>query len=185
MELLAISGSLRSASSNRTLLQAAAALAPEGVTVRLSEHLATLPHFNPDLDGAGLPPAAAAWRAAVGAADGLLISTPEYAHGLPGAFKNGLDWLVSDPAMLGKPVAIWRVSEARGEYAHASLVEILTTMSMPLVTDAAVTLPLMSGPPDMAALMGTPALSGALRAALAAFARVIRERAANSLTASP
>ena len=184
MELLAIPGSLRSASSNRTLLEAAAALAPEGVTVRLSEHLATLPHFNPDLDGAARPPAAAAWGAVVGAADGLLISTPEYAHGLPGAFKNGLDWLVSDPAMLGKPVAIWRVS-ARGEHAHASLVEILTTMTMQLVTEAAVTLPLLEAPLDTATLVGMPALSGPLREALAAFARVIRERACNSPDTSP
>ena len=184
MELLAIPGSLRSASSNRTLLEAAAALAPEGVTVRLSEHLATLPHFNPDLDGAARPPAAAAWGAVVGAADGLLISTPEYAHGLPGAFKNGLDWLVSDPAMLGKPVAIWRVS-ARGEHAHASLVEILTTMTMQLVTEAAVTLPLLEAPLDTATLVGMPALSGSLREALAAFARVIRERACNSPDTSP
>jgi chromate reductase, NAD(P)H dehydrogenase (quinone) len=176
MELLAIPGSLRSASSNRALLEAGAALAPEGVTVRLSDHLAALPHFNPELDGPARPPAAAAWAAAVGAADGLLISTPEYAHGLPGAFKNGLDWLVSDPAMLGKPVAIWRVSP-RGEHAHASLIEILTTRSMQLVAEASVTLPLLNAPPDLATLLGTPALSGPLREALAAFARVIREQA--------
>jgi NADPH-dependent FMN reductase len=73
MDLLAIPGSLRSSSSNRTLLEAAAALAPDGVTVHLSEHLAALPHFNPDLDGPARPPAATAWAAAVGAADGLLV----------------------------------------------------------------------------------------------------------------
>jgi NAD(P)H-dependent FMN reductase len=177
MELLAVSGSLRSASSNRTLLEAGAALAPAGVAVRLSEHLAELPHFNPDLDGAARPPAATVWAGAVGAADGLLISTPEYAHGLPGAFKNGLDWLVSDPAMVGKPVAIWRMSAVRGEYAHASLVEILTTMSMHIVPEAALTLPLLSAPPDLTTLIETPALSEALRQALTAFARVIREGA--------
>ena len=174
MELLAIPGSLRSASSNRSLLEAAKALAPEDVTVRLSEHLATLPHFNPDLDGPARPPAVAAWATAVGAAHGLLISTPEYAHGLPGAFKNGLDWLVGDPTLMGKPVAIWRVSP-RGEHAHASLVEILTTMSLRLVPEAAVTLPLLNAPPDLATLVGTPALSGPLRAALAAFVKVIRQ----------
>jgi chromate reductase len=86
--------------------------------------------------------------------------------------------------MLNKPVAIWRVSP-RGEHAHASLVEILTTMSMQLVTEAAVTLPLLNAPPDLATLVGTPALSGPLRQALAAFARVIRERASNSSDPSP
>lgn len=175
MELLAVSGSLRSASTNRTLLEAAAALAPDGVTVTLSDHLAALPHFNPDLEGGTPAPAVAAWRAAVGGADGLLVSTPEYAHGLPGAFKNGLDWLVSDPAMLGKPVAIWQAS-ARGTYALASLLEILTTMSMLVVAEAAVTLPLLDGPLERATLTETPALSGMLRDALAGFARAIRER---------
>ena len=64
IELLAIAGSLRAVSSNRTLLQAAVELAPPEVTVRPSNHLALLPHFNPDLDGEARPPAAAAWRVA-------------------------------------------------------------------------------------------------------------------------
>lgn len=173
MELLAIPGSLRSTSSNRTLLEAAAALAPDGVTVSLSDHLGMLPHFNPDLDGDAPPLTVAAWRSAVGSADGLLISTPEYAHGLPGAFKNGLDWLVSDPAMLAKPVAVWQAS-ARGAHAHAALIEILTTMSMVVVPEAAVTLPLLDAPIERETLVGTPELSRLLRDALAAFARAIR-----------
>jgi chromate reductase len=172
--LLAICGSLRAASSNRTLLQAAAALAPADMTVRLSEHLGTLPHFNPDLDGPGRPSAAAAWRAAVGSADGLLISTPEYAHGLPGALKNGLDWLVSDPALLHKPIALWNVS-VRGAYAQASLVEVLRTMSTRIVEEAGVTLPLLDGPLVPATIAGTPAIRDVLRNALEAFARSIRE----------
>lgn len=174
MELLGISGSLRQSSSNRTLLRAAAALAPEGVTVRLSEHLATLPHFNPDLDGPAPPSAVARWRAAVTSAGGLLVSTPEYAHGLPGAFKNGLDWLVSDPAVLHKPIAIWNAS-ARGSYAQASLVEILRTMSTRIVEEAGVTLPILDSPLELATLVETPALREMLRGALAAFVRVIRE----------
>jgi NAD(P)H-dependent FMN reductase len=174
ISLLAVCGSLRAASSNRTLLQAAAALAPAGVTVRISEHLAALPHFNPDSDCGARPPAAEAWRRAVGSADGLLLSTPEYAHGLPGAFKNGLDWLVSDPALLHKPIAIWNVS-ARGTYAQASLVEILRTMSTRIVAAAAVTLPLLDQPLQLATLTGTPAICDMLRDALDAFVRFIRE----------
>jgi NAD(P)H-dependent FMN reductase len=172
--LLAVSGSLRAASSNRTLLLAAEALAPPGMSVRRSDHLAALPHFNPDLDDDDRPVSAAAWRAAVGAADGLLISTPEYAHGLPGALKNGLDWLVSDPALLDKPIALWNVS-ARGTYAQASLVEILRTMSTRIVAEAAVTLPLVDGPLTLALLTETPDFREMLRSALAAFGRAIRE----------
>ncbi len=174
IDLLAVCGSLRAASSNRTLLQAVTALAPADVTVRLSEHPATLPHFNPDLDGPERPAAVAAWRAAVASADGLLISTPEYAHGLPGAFKNGLDWLVSDPALLHKPVALWNVS-ARGAYAQASLVEVLRTMSMRIVEEAGVTLPLLDGPLEPATIAATPGIRAVLRSALEAFARSIRE----------
>lgn len=174
VELLGIAGSLRQSSSNRTLLRAAAALAPEGVTVRLSEHLATLPHFNPDLDGAAAPGTVAGWRAAVGSAGGLLVSTPEYAHGLPGAFKNGLDWLVSDPALLHKPIAIWNVS-ARGTYARASLIEILRTMSTRIVEEAGLTLPIIDSPLELATLLETPDLRRVLQGALEAFVRVIRE----------
>ena len=177
IELLTIAGSLRAVSSNRTLLQAAVELAPPEVTIRPSNHLVMLPHFNPDLDGEARPPAAAAWRVAVGRADGLLFSTPEYAHGLPGAFKNGLDWLVSDPALLHKPIAIWNVS-ARGTYATASLVEILRTMSTRIVDEAGVTLPLLDSPLELRTLVKTPALREMLRAALAAFVRAIREHPA-------
>jgi NAD(P)H-dependent FMN reductase len=173
VELLAVPGSLRASSSNRTLLEAAAALAPAGVVVRLSEQLGTLPHFNPDLDVDPRPPAAAEWRAAVGRAGGLLISVPEYAHGLPGAFKNGLDWLVSDPALLDKPIAVWNVS-ARGIYAQESLAEILRTMSTRIVEEAGVTLPLLDGPLELATLVNTPALRDTLRSALEAFVRAIR-----------
>jgi NAD(P)H-dependent FMN reductase len=174
--VLAISGSLRAVSSNRTLLEAAAALAPPGVTIRLSDHLATLPHFNPDLDGPGRPPEAEAWRAEAGGADGLLISIPEYAHGIPGAFKNGLDWLVSDPALVHKPIAIWNAS-ARGEHARAALVEVLRTMSTRIVEAAGVTLPILDPPLRLATLVETAELRDMLRHALDAFARAIRSPA--------
>ncbi len=171
--VLAISGSLRAASSNRTLLEAAAALAPPDVTVRLSDHLATLPHFNPDLDGPARPPEAEAWRAAAGGADGLLLSIPEYAHGMPGAFKNGLDWLVSDPALLNKPIAIWNAS-ARGEHARASLVEVLRTMSTRIIEPAGVTLPILDPPLRVATLVETVELRDMLCHALESFVLAIR-----------
>ncbi len=95
MRLLAISGSLRATSSNAALVRAAARLAPDGVTIEIYDGLATLPHFSPDLDAEPPPAPVAALRAAVGRNDGLVIATPEYAHGMPGSLKNALDWLVS------------------------------------------------------------------------------------------
>ena len=94
-------GSLRERSSNRAMLQAYVRVLPAGWSVTEFEGLARLPYFNPDRDGADVDGEVAKWRRAIAEADAVVISTPEYAHALPGAFKNGLDWLVSDPAFAG------------------------------------------------------------------------------------
>src|SRR5690349_3915443 len=106
IQILAISGSLRAASSNTTVLRALAALALAGVAITLYDRLGELPYFNPDLDREGdTPPAVVAdLRARIARADALLISSPEYAHGVPGVLKNALDWLVSSLEFPGKPV---------------------------------------------------------------------------------
>ncbi len=131
MKIIAICGSLRAQSSNRALLRAAAKLAPEGMEITIYEGLAGLPHFNPDDDeeGGTPPPAVAELRSLLAAADGILISSPEYAHGVPGALKNALDWLVSDGALVDKPIALISASPVGGQYAQASLVETLTIMN--------------------------------------------------------
>jgi chromate reductase len=131
--LLAICGSLRSGSSNEKLLLAASELGiAVGFEVRLYQGMAGLPHFNPDLDtdkGSLLPPTVVELRRAVGEADGLLISSPEYAHGIPGSLKNLLDWLVASTEFPGKPVALI----SGGEFAPKQLEETLRTMSARLV----------------------------------------------------
>ncbi len=104
---LLISGSLRAGSTNSALLRTALAVAPAGVEAALYDGMGTLPHFNPDDDAEGLPvhPAVAALRAAIHDADALLVSTPEYAGGLPGSFKNLLEWTVGDASTYRKPIA--------------------------------------------------------------------------------
>jgi chromate reductase len=135
MKIIAICGSLRAQSSNRALLQAAVKLAPEGMEVTIYESLASLPHFNPDDDEEGTtpPPRVAELRSLLAAADGILISSPEYAHGVPGSLKNALDWLVSDGALVDKPIALINASPIGGQFAQASLVETLTTMNWRVV----------------------------------------------------
>src|ERR1700710_1062505 len=120
MRLLGISGSLRAYSSNTSVLQAAIRLAPEGVHVLLYGGLGDLPHFNPDLDGDAPPANVGALRRAVGACDGLLLCSPEYARGVAGAMKNGLDWLVGSTEFPGKPVALINASP-RATHADTSL----------------------------------------------------------------
>ncbi|MGE0599251.1 MAG: NADPH-dependent FMN reductase [Dehalococcoidia bacterium] len=127
VEILAVSGSLRAESSNSRLLRIAAELAPVGTSFRFFQALDELPHFNPDIDRVEdtPPPGVAAWRDAIRRADALLISCPEYAHGVPGSFKNALDWLVSSAELMEKPVLILNASPGGGEFAQSSLAETL------------------------------------------------------------
>lgn len=175
MRLLAISGSLRAASSNRSALEAAQRLAPAGVEVVLYRGLEGLPHFNPDLDSEAAPatpPAVAALRRLVGECDGILVSSPEYAHGVPGSLKNALDWLVSCAEFPGKPVALINTAP-RATHAQASLTETLRTMSARFVDAACVTLPLSGRTLDGAGIAADAELSQALAAALRRFADAI------------
>lgn len=107
--IIGISGSLRTGSLNRRLLHASAAQLPDGVTMQIYEHLDRVPPFNEDIESDRVPMGAAGLRAAVNAADGVLIATPEYNHSIPGQLKNALDWL-SRPrdgsALAGKPAAV-------------------------------------------------------------------------------
>jgi chromate reductase, NAD(P)H dehydrogenase (quinone) len=175
LHMLAVCGSLRASSKNRALLEAAQLLAPANTLITLDWSLATLPHFNPDLDtldGLTLPPEARRWRERVGEANGVLISSPEYAHGIPGVLKNALDWLVSSTSFPGKPVALLGAS-AMSVYAPAQLREILTTMNARFVDEASIALPVRGPSPTAASIASDPELAPMLRDALAAFVRAI------------
>lgn len=106
MRILAICGSLQAKSSNLTLLDTAASAAPEGVAISIFDGLRDLPHFNPDTEVAGEPPAVRAWRKALAESDALLIASPEYGHSLPGALKNGIDWVIGTGELERKLVAV-------------------------------------------------------------------------------
>jgi len=165
--ILAISGSLRSRSTNTAVLESAAKLAPEGTEVRVWQGLGELPLFNPDLDVSPAPPAVEAFRAELRAADAVMICSPEYAHGVSGVMKNALDWLVGSGELMEKPVALINASPY-ATIAHAALAETLRTMSAVVVEEASVTLPIFSGKPDAAAMMASPEISSALKGAVTA-----------------
>jgi len=165
MNILAISGSLRAISSNTTVLQALARLAPDGVRVTIYTGLGELPHFNPDLDNERIPDLAAKFRSEVGVADGLIISSPEYAHGVPGSLKNALDWLVGSDAFAGKPTMLVNVAP-RAFHAQAQLREILTTMAARIVPEACVIIPLGSRHDGAKAIAADDSLATKLREGL-------------------
>ena len=107
VRILAICGSLQARSANLSLLQTAAAAAPPGVTIVLSDLLRHLPPFDPDIEANGAaPPAVVEWRRALAASDALLIASPEYGHSLPGALKNASDWVIGSGELERKIVAI-------------------------------------------------------------------------------
>lgn len=167
VRILAISGSLRANSLNTELLQACGLLAPPSVRVTLFDSLASLPHFNPDLDAEGgvLPASIEEFRCQVGEADAMLISSPEYAHGIPGSLKNALDWLVSASELVYKPIGLINISP-RSTYAYASMREILATMSTLLVPAALVELPLTRSTVSAQTIAANPAIADRLRSAL-------------------
>ena len=172
MKLLTISGSLRDASSNSAALDALALLAPPGVEITRYLGLGALPHFNPDLDGDTPPPAVAQLRAMVGEADGLVLSSPEYAHGIAGSFKNGLDWLVGSLEFPGKPVAVINAAP-RASHADQQLLEILRTMSARLADETLLTLPVQGSRLDASGIAANAAFAGPLKAMLQKFAASI------------
>jgi chromate reductase len=138
----ALCGSQRRVSTNRALLEAMRTVASDHIRIEICELIGDLPIFNPDREGEHTPEIVEMFAARIRAADGLIIACPEYAHGIPGGLKNALDWLVSRDEVPFKPVMIAHSSH-RGEFVLAQLTDVLTTMSLVLVTEAFVQLPLV------------------------------------------
>lgn len=160
LRVLAISGSLRAVSVNSAMLRAAAHLAPEGMDITVFDGLGALPLFNPD-DAAASPPAVLRLFDAVVGADVVLFASPEYAHGVTGAMKNALDWLVGFEPFAGKAVAVVNTS-ARAHHADASLRETLTTMAARILEPASITIPLLGAHLDEDGMVSSAPVSAAI-----------------------
>ncbi len=163
--VLTLCGSLRAQSSNRSLLDAAALVAPEDVRFEHFTAIDRLPHFNPDVEQAGLPEEVADLRRRVGAADAILVSCPEYARGIPGAFKNALDWLVGGSEFPGKPIALFNASP-RASDAQAALRLVLTTMSGRVIDEAGLAVALLAKGLTAEAIAADPVFRSQLVAGL-------------------
>jgi NAD(P)H-dependent FMN reductase len=140
--ILTLVGSLRAASINRRLAEAAAQTAPEGVDITIYEGLADIPFYNEDLDVPGAVPAAAqALRDAIAASDGLLLVTPEYNGTLSAVLKNAIDW-ASRPygvgALKDRSVAVvsGSMSPNAGQWAHGDAVKALGVAGAKVVESA-------------------------------------------------
>lgn len=116
-KVIAISGSLRKASTNTMALRAAQRLAPEGMAIEIAD-ISRIPMYDDDLRALGEPTPVADLKAKVRAADAVLIATPEYNFSIPGVLKNALDWASRppEPPFDNKPVAIMGAApRARGD----------------------------------------------------------------------
>jgi chromate reductase len=164
MKILAISGSLRKASLNTTLLRAVARIAPPEIDVALYRGLGDLPLFNPDIEAAE-PEPVLSLREQILTSDALLIASPEYAHGVTGAIKNALDWMVGNESFVYKPVALLNASP-RATHAQASLRETVRTMSARIVEEASITVPMLGSGLSEDEIVQHPEIRPALLGAL-------------------
>ncbi len=137
MRALLISGSTRAGSSNTLALRKLHEIDHPGVTTDIYTSLRELPAFVPDEQP--VPPAVSELLARITAADAVLLSTPEYAGGLPGALKNMLDWTVGGGELYGKRVAWLDVANpGRGHGARAQLETVLGYVGARIVAAACV-----------------------------------------------
>jgi len=169
IQLLAISGSLRAASLNSMLLRALIRSAPEDIHVTQYMGMANLPLFNPDLELSD-PPAVADLREQLIHADGVIIASPEYAHGVSGVMKNALDWMVSNESFVDKPVMLLNASP-RTTIAKQALRETLITMSARVIDAAYVAVPMLGSKLNEDEIVNDPQISQALLAGLNIFSR--------------
>lgn len=138
LEILAFAGSLREGSYNKALLRAAKELAPESMNIQVFD-LEGIPLYNADIEAKGDPERVSEFKEAIRKADGLLIATPEYNHGVPAVTKNAVDWASRPPRnspMNGKPVGILGASpgmtgSARGQSQLRQAFEFTNSYCMP------------------------------------------------------
>jgi chromate reductase, NAD(P)H dehydrogenase (quinone) len=135
MRILGICGSLQRKSGNLALLEVGAASVPQGVEVVLFDGLRELPHFNPDIEAGGAPESVMRWRRALAESDAVLIASPEYGFSLPGALKNGIDWVIGSGELEGKVVAITAAvpAAARGRRGLQALRDTLSAVRATIV----------------------------------------------------
>ena len=138
--------------------------------------LGRLPIFNPDDEGERTPLEARELIDAVTGADGVVVSSPEYAHGVPGGLKNALDWLVSRDAAVGKPAMLVHASP-RSLVSRAALGEIMRTMSFDLYAGQELEIALLGKKPDdIPGILAEPSNMALMRNALADFAGFVHSR---------
>lgn len=139
--VVAICGSLRSASSNLGLVRMAQRLAPESLAIEHFDSIGSLPFYDEDLE-ADPPTVVRAWRDTVSAADAVFIASPEYNFGPTGVLKNAVDWVtrpLGQHALRGKVLSIASsAGSTGGSHMTEQLSGILTLLGNTVVNEPAI-----------------------------------------------
>lgn len=135
--ILVINGSLRNHSSTQIVITHVLDFFSKDVKFTLYPELEFLPAFN---DPECAPEIITRFRKTIQDADAILICTPEYAFGVPGALKNALDWTVGSGEFTNKPVCIITAATS-GAKAHAAILDIFNALSAKVQTGATLLIP--------------------------------------------
>ncbi|SEN38275.1 NADPH-dependent FMN reductase [Niastella yeongjuensis] len=137
IKILAVSGGLRPTSTNALLVKEIQKWAPANVAISIYEGLATLPAFD---DSTTISESVTEWRRQLSDADGVLICSPEYAFGVPGALKNAIEWTVKSSELVNKPLALITAASS-GDKAHAAWLQIFSALSADIPAGGALLIP--------------------------------------------
>lgn len=180
LKLVTLLGSLRRGSYNAMVARALPGLAPAGVEISLLPSFRGLPVYDADQQAEqGVPPQAAALGAAIRAADGIVIVTPEYNYSVPGGLKNAIDWIsrLPDQPFARKPVAIQSASPGGlgGARAQYHLRQVLVFLDALVLNKPEVIVREVRGKLDEASgTLSDPATREHIAGQLAAFADFVR-----------
>lgn len=172
LKLLAVSGSLRKASYNTAAIQALKILSPSYIEILLGE-IGNLPLFNPDREGEIIP-ALEKLKSDLKESSGLIIASPEYAHGISAPMKNALDWLVSGEEFPDTPIMLINTSP-RASHALEALKEVLRTMSGNIIESSYVAIPLLGSGLDADGIVCNHDMATVLRSGLNDFYEEIQK----------
>jgi chromate reductase len=185
--IIAISGSLRSKSFNTMLLRAAVAATPAGTTTEMAS-IKDIPLYDGDVEASsGLPPEVLALKERIVAADGLLLVSPEYNNGIPGVFKNAIDWLSRPAADIARvfgdrPVGVIGATPGRGgtAMAQAGWLPVLRTLGTQLYTGGRLQVAGASKVFDAEGALVDDAVRGLLETYMTGFARFVARARTNA-----
>lgn len=147
MDILAISGSARHASTNTAMLRAVADIMRAEHRITVFSQIGDLPTFSPDLEREPLPRPVQNFTSLIRRSDAVIISSPEYVRSIPGGLKNAIDWLVSRDEIINKPIALMHASH-RGDDMLSQIRVVLSTVSTRFREDLFLRFHLVKKSPD-------------------------------------